>query len=258
MQMFNYMKSEWYRQRNNRGLQNTILICLGLIILMIAVLAYFRRWPEFAYANTYFAFSGIFTSMSGIFPFTLVFAGFMENNSRSRQSPLKNSVAFGIPRSHIYLGKFLVQLLVCTLVYLILPAVLACLSWLFLEHSNEGEWYYLAHSMIGGFPLCVFMLSISFCFIFNIGNSMSGMLPILFIVYILPYAFRFLGMKYPGFSSIAEWCPASMLGLFFDDAGIHFYWDTPIRMLRCYLSGFGGALLFLGVGIFWLKKREIR
>lgn len=38
--MLNYMKSEWYRQRNNRGLQNTILVCLGLIILMVAVLAF--------------------------------------------------------------------------------------------------------------------------------------------------------------------------------------------------------------------------
>lgn len=103
--MLNYMKSEWYRQRNNRGLQNTILVCLGLIILMVAVLAFFGRRPGFAYANTYFAFNGIFTSMSGIFPLTLVFAGFMENNSRNRQSPLKNSVAFGIPRSSIYLGK---------------------------------------------------------------------------------------------------------------------------------------------------------
>lgn len=153
--MLNYMKSEWYRQRNNRGLQNTILVCLGLIILMVAVLAFFGRRPGFAYANTYFAFNGIFTSMSGIFPLTLVFAGFMENNSRNRQSPLKNSVAFGIPRSSIYLGKFLVQLLICTLVYLILPAVLVCLSWLFLEHSNEGEWYYLAHALTGGYPLCV-------------------------------------------------------------------------------------------------------
>ena len=232
MQMLNYMKSEWYRQRNNRGLQNTILVCLGLIILMVAVLAFFGRRPGFAYANTYFAFNGIFTSMSGIFPLTLVFAGFMENNSRNRQSPLKNSVAFGIPRSSIYLGKFLVQLLICTLVYLILPAVLVCLSWLFLEHSNEGEWYYVAHALIGGYPLCVFMLSIGFCFIFNIGNSISGILPILFIVYILPYLFRFLGLKYPFFSEAAKWCPASMLGLSFDNAGIHFYWDTPIRMLR--------------------------
>ena len=256
--MLNYMKSEWYRQRNNRGLQNTILVCLGLIILMVAVLAFFGRRPGFAYANAYFAFNGIFTSMSGIFPLTLVFAGFMENNSRNRQSPLKNSVAFGIPRSSIYLGKFLVQLLICTLVYLILPAVLVCLSWLFLEHSNEGEWYYLAHALIGGYPLCVFMLSIGFCFIFNIGNSISGILPILFIVYILPYLFRFLGMKYPIFSEAAEWCPASMLGLTFDNTGIHFYWDTPIRMLRCYLSGLGGALIFLCAGIFWLKKREIR
>ena len=66
--MLNYMKSEWYRQRNNRGLQNTILVCLGLIILMVAVLAFFGRRPGFDYANTYFAFNGIFTSMSGIFP----------------------------------------------------------------------------------------------------------------------------------------------------------------------------------------------
>ena len=28
--MLNYMKSEWYRQCNNRGLQITFLICLGL------------------------------------------------------------------------------------------------------------------------------------------------------------------------------------------------------------------------------------
>ena len=60
--MLNYMKSEWYRQRNNRGLQNTILVCLGLIFLMVAVLAFFGRRPGFAYANTYFAFNGIFTT----------------------------------------------------------------------------------------------------------------------------------------------------------------------------------------------------
>ena len=30
------------------------------------------------------------------------------------------------------------------------------------------------------------------------------------------------------------------------------------QMLRCYLSGLGGALIFLCAGIFWLKKREIR
>ena len=256
--MLNYMKSEWYRQCNNRGLQITFLICLGLLVLMTAVLAFFGRQPGFASASPGFALRGIYTSMSGIFPLTMVFAAFMENNSRTRQSPLKNSVAFGIPRSTIYLGKFLVQLLVCTAIFLLLPAVLSLLSWLFLEHSNEGEWYYLAHSMIGGYPLCVFMLSVCFCFLFNIGNSMSGIIPIFVIVYILPKIFLLLGMKYPVFAEISQWCPVSMLDLYFDESGIHFYWDTPATLLRTYLAGLGGTLIFLFAGLYWLNRREIK
>lgn len=256
--MLNYIKSEWYRQMHNKPFKIMVLVCMGLIAALVGVLAYFGSEPGFRYANTRFAMSMIFTSMSGVFVLTMVPASFMENNAKNKELPIKNSVAFGISRETIYLGKFIVQLILCTLMYLLLPAFLTLLSYLFLEHSGVGETEYMIRALTGAFPLCLFMLSICFCFFFNMGTSMVPTLWILGIVYVIPKSLSFLSLKFAFFGRFTRWFPSEMLRLRYDESGLHFFWDTADGLLRCYTAGIIGTLVFLLVGMYWLKKREIK
>ncbi|VDG96967.1 ABC-2 family transporter protein [Lysinibacillus sphaericus] len=119
--MINYLKSEQYRLLRKKSLHVTSLVCLLLISVAGAVLAYFGKTdPTFPYATSSFYYSNVLGG-AGL----IILVAFIVNFSLTGKdmAVLKNTISFGITRNTVYWTK-----LILTLSYfLVLSIVGLCL-----------------------------------------------------------------------------------------------------------------------------------
>lgn len=254
--MLNYMRSEAYQIRRNRSFLVCLIVMAGLILGAIGIMKYLDTHTARSLA---LPLNALYTSMSFIHGFVIIVAGSLENNEYQRHHTVKNSVAFGIPRVTIYLGKFFSQLLACTFIYIAMPLLFMAIGCLLLKTPPKEEFVSLFRAFAGAYPLCVCELAICFCFFTNWGANWAGVLSTLFVSWGLPQIFYILGYKFSFFTVLYKWNPSAMVEFQLDAQGVRYaYWDTASGMAHCYLSGIVGTLLFVAIGLYWLNKREIR
>lgn len=250
------MRSESYQIRRNRSFFVCLIVMTAGILAIIGIMKYL---DSLAADTLSLPLNALYTSMSLIHGFVIIVAGSLENNEYQRHHTVKNSVAFGIPRAKIYLGKFFSQLLACTLVYIAVPLLFIGIGCLLLKTPPKEDFIYLFRALAGGYPLCVCEFSICFCFFTNLGANWAGVLSAAFVSWGLPQIFYILGYKFPVFTVLHKWSPANMVEFQLDSHGMRYaFWDTASGMSHCYLSGIVGTLLFIAIGLYWLNKREIR
>ena len=103
--MRNYIKSEWYRVTHTATFYVFTGILAGLTLLLNLALWFLDKVdPTFPYGTVAFSLSNLVCLLEilffvGVILVDLLFVGDKKNGS------LKNSVAFGISRTDIFLGK---------------------------------------------------------------------------------------------------------------------------------------------------------
>ena len=254
--MMNYIKSELYRSLKNRNLKIMMAIFLGLMTAMVLVLYYYRVTdPNFNYANTRFTMGMIYTSMTMMMLLTMVISALIDD-SEYKNHTIKHSVAFGIDRKIIFLGKFLVQVLVCIVVYVVILAYLIGISYLFLKHSNVDEIATLVRISLGCLTCLIAGLTISYVFIMIHENQMIGATWGIVIIVGLPIICNLLGRKVEIVGKIGDLLPYNLVA----DAG---------KVVSSNGTDFGAAvstsiigavwtLAFLLIGIMTFQKKEIK
>lgn len=209
--MINYMKSELYRSVKNRNLKIMTVVFLGLLTAMVMVLYYFRMTDTtFRYSNTKFALSNIYTSMTLILILTMVISAIIDD-SEYKNHTMKHSVAFGISRNTIYLGRFLVQAIVCVVVYVIITVFLTGISFLFLTHSNADEIGILIRISLGCLSCLLAGLTISYFFIMNSENQMVGATWGTVVIMGVPVICNLVGKKVAIVEKIASIMPYNLI-----------------------------------------------
>lgn len=106
--MINYLKSEQYRLLRKKSLHLTSLVCLLLISVAGAVLAYFGKTdPTFPYATSSFYYSNVLGG-AGL----IILIAFIVNFSLTGKdmAVLKNTISFGITRNTVYWAKLILTL----------------------------------------------------------------------------------------------------------------------------------------------------
>ena len=254
--MINYIKSELYRSLKNRSLKIMMAIYLGLMTAMVLVLYYYRVTDlTFRYANTRFTMGMFYTSMSVIMILTMVISSIVDD-SEYKNHTIKHSVAFGIDRKTIFLGKFLVQILVCIIVYVVVIGYLIGISYIFLEHSNAGEVEVLLRISLVSFTCLIAGLTISYVFIMIYENQMMGATWGLVIIMGLPIICNLLGKKINFVQKIGNILPYNLISStskIVESSGKDFQ-----ASISATIIGAAWTVAFLLIGIAIFPKKEIK
>lgn len=254
--MMNYIKSELYRTLKNRSLKIMMAIYIGLLTAMVLVLYYYRVTDAtFRYANTQFTMGMMYTSMTIVLILTMVISSIVDD-SEYKNHTMKHSVAFGIDRKTIFFGKFLVQVLVCIVVYLVILAYLTGISYLFLVHSSAGEVAILVRISLGSLTCLLAGLTISYVFIIINENQMLGATWGLVVIMGVPIICNLLGKKVEFVDKLSTLLPYNLIAStskIVESSGKDFGASVSATVI-----GAVWTVAFLLIGIVLFQKKEIK
>lgn len=261
--MTNYIKSECYRIFHTKPIYLTALTLSGLTFLFNLVLWLFHRFdPEFRYATTSFSYSNLVSQ-----PMFYCIAAFaiaaILYEGETRNGTQKNSIAYGISRTSLFLGKCLISLFASFLALIPVMAVYAGSTALLLPQQGPVTLQDLLMEIpavslvaVSAAVLGIFLLEL-------FEQSIFGILVWYLILFGIPKVLFLLSIKLEFLQPAALWLPAN----FFEDLahpGMQVttttcitVWDTGAGMAKCLTAGAIGTLLFGLWAIATLRKKDI-
>jgi ABC-2 type transport system permease protein len=256
--MFNYLKSEFYRIVRLKSVYFTFAFCAAITLLFNGALFYFRNEEGFRYATTKYSFSAIYTSMPIlIYIVYMVCSVVIDDEFKSRT--LKNSVAAGAKRNTIYFGRFIMELVIGVIFYVLINGFHIVLGLALLENSGSEYLHIFIRSLIACLPIYMACTAICHCLYYILDNAINVIFVFVVIVTLIPKAIGLAGMKISFLSKINDWLLTSMLEPKWDEAyNLTLSWDTTNGFIRCYIAGIIGIIVFSMVGSILFNKKELK
>ena len=253
--MMNYIRSELYRTIKNRNFKIMCVVFTILIVGFVLVLDYMTGIDEnFPYGNTRFSLSNVYMGMIFIFTLVVIFSAMMDNGEVNTNT-IKHSIAFGISRNTIYIGRFIVQAIVGILVYISMSILLIFLSFLLLKHSNANEINIYIRVTMGASSCLLAVLAVSHFFIMNVKNQAIALIFPVIIMVVAPGVINMIGRKLTLIKSIAYYLPYNLVEsgskLVQGGNGIGVY-GLPL------VVGIVWIIIFILGGIYIFNKKEIK
>lgn len=249
--MLNYIKSELYRSKRNGVLLSVFIGCLMILGAVVLVLHHYVNDPDFGYSNTRYTLSNIYMQLSMVYVFTIVFAMAYFGNE-DRDHTLKHTVAFGIKRSTIYIGRLITTELICIVGYIILCSCFTGLSFLLLNHSNAGEIGNLIKVSLYCLPCLMFGIAITHTLILLFDNMGVSIGLAAGFIYILPLILNTLGRKIVIIHKMSYFLPYNLVS-----------YDGPAAQMNgnewhATVIGLGWLCITIVAGILLYQKKEIK
>ena len=257
--MLNYMRAEFYKVFRRKYTWITLTIVLVLEALLVAGWAFTN-----AHGNDVDFYSGgtMLAAMLGMgFAATLltsdmVFAGQYKN------STLKNEVSFGLSRSRIYLGKFIVQTILSILFMVAMVAFYLGLCYVTLYHDPERDklaMQIVGYSLAVAFPLWVGVQAVSCAMLFLIKSELGAAFAAAGVFMLLPnvleLAALFAGLDKPAgqaLKTVYDHMPTVMADTAASVVGDWAYCG------KAWLVGAVWLVLFTAVGLIGFRRKEIK
>lgn len=254
--MVNYIRSEIYRSKYNRSIKITIVAFFALIFLFIgSVVTLMIKDANFPYDNTRYILSSIYMEMP-VFMIVIMLLSSIIDDSECKNHTIKHSVAFGIHRDTIYLGRFFVQAVVCTVIYVVMAGLVTLLAYSFLEHSNVGELNALLRVSLGGYLCLIATLAVSYYFVMTTENQGVAMGLSVVVLIALPTACNLAGMRFTFLRKIYWIFPYNQLA---SDGPLVFPQGNSVdEIITALFVGLIWTVLFLGLGILRFRKKEVK
>lgn len=249
------MKSEFYRSIRNRNLKIIMGACAFLMIALVFVLKYFSKDPTFPYSNTKFALDNISYQMTMLLVATIVFSAFMHDNE-DKHHTIKHSVAFGIKRSTIFIGRFLVQVTIAIVVYLTLVGIYTILSFGLLTHQNADELASLIRVSIGSFTCLLSALAITHFLLMIAENQNTAYLGALTILIFIPLICNLLGQKVEFIRKLSDYFPMNVIST--RGPLVYVEGNEVLAVIKSLLIGLIWMVTFLVVGVMKFQKKEVK
>lgn len=259
--MINYIKSEVYRNIRSKGNYIFLFGCIAFVIFINGVLAGFvNNDPNFPYANTYFSFSSLYMSM-GIpialcLPMVAVIFG-----QEYKSHTLKNSISYGIARSKIYFGKFVVLLIIALINLILISSVYIGSALLLLDNSGSIYLNELIRALIACMPLFLVSATVAHCFYFIFESETTVVMWWVSIMVIIPKVMELLGARVEILRNIAKFMPWNIVKNITEGSGAHkfiFFWSSQQGLINCFIVGIVGTLAFYLLGMKLFEKVEIK
>lgn len=259
--MINYIKSELYRNFNNKGNYIFLFGSMGFVIFLNVALGLFANsQTNFPYGTTKYSLSS-FYNFIGLLMLISAYVVSIVFGEEHKNSTLKNSIAFGISRSEIYFGKFLVELVICTINLILISSVYVIAAYVMLEDSGVIYLKDFIHAIVACYPLLLVGMAAIHCFYF-IYDSESMAVSVWSIIMVFgPLLILMAGRRINVLGKISGWLPWNMFGnARFDEESsrIIMLWNNPEGFRRCFIVGIIGVTIFYILGLVIFKKKEIK
>ena len=260
--MLNYIKSELYRAPHSKELRGAFIGLLAIILFLNLTLFLMKDVEHFRYGSSSFSYS-MLVSVPMMYCYVAADVAAMLYESDRRNGTMGNSIAYGISRMQLLVGKCVVCF-VASLVMLAvaLPLYIGCAELLLHATGPTTIQDMLlevpAMSLIATGSLILAVVLLDF-----FENSFFSVLAWLTVMLFLPKILLFAGIVLPFggdvLMDVAMWMPANFIpaGTNVNMSECTTIWDTGAGMARCLISGTAGILVFSAAGVLLLRKKDI-
>lgn len=258
--MMNYIKSEIYRVSHSKDIYCFIAILSGLSFLANAVLGWFGKMDaDFRYNTTSYSYSNL-VAFPMVFCLLGAITGVLLYEGNRKNGTLKNTVAFGIPRTKIFAGECIVSVISAVISLIIVLAVYVSSAVLFLKPEGPVSLTDLFTEIPAVFLTAVASLICGLVLIEVFSKEITAGIIWAAIWVIIPNLFFYLGLKIDIFFRIAIWMPYNFFSsrmMTVNMSQCITAWGTAAEMIKCIAAGAVGVLVFSLAGVVLLRKREL-
>ena len=258
--MRNYIKSEWYRVTHTSTIYVFTGVLSGLTLLMNLVLwASDKTEATFPYGTTAFSLSFLACSMMIICVIGAILACLLFAEDKKNGS-LKNSIAFGISRTEIFLGKCVISTVVSLISLAVILTVYMGSAVLLLEPGVEPNAVWITlQGVVCVIPMAVASEILVLALSIRYQKEVLVGIDWYAVMIAVPQICYILGLKFAPWAKIAAWMPFNYLKreVMVNMSGWNCLWQTPEGIAKCLISGFIGLIVFLAFGLLVSKKQEV-
>lgn len=257
--MLNYIKSEGYRITHSKGMYAAAGIASGVLVLMNLVLYVSNKnLTDFPYGLISFSLNNLIANLQTLFLSGFVVASLLFADER-KNGTLKNVVAYGIPRVHIFIGKCIVSIvtaLCCMAVILVFYVGSACLLLGGPAAESLGK---MAGGVGAALPSAFAAVILGVALLTLFEKDIVAMIAWFAVMYVIPTVCFYAGFRIDALSKIAAWMPWNIFSheVTVNMSGYVCLWDTPFGLAKCMIVGIAGIFIFGAAGIFVSRKKEI-
>lgn len=257
--MMNFMKSEWYRIAHTSEIYWWTGIMAGLLLCMNIVLSISdKRIPDFPYGTVRFSMSSLSAGMTILMVVGAILASVLFSGDK-KYGTMKNTVASGIPREKIFLGKCLVTVGTAFISMVIILMVYIGSACLLLKGPGT---FAVTETLkgVGATLLCAVASAIlEIVLIQCFEKDVMAVIGWFAVMFLIPKFCFFVGLKIDLFNRIASWMPWNFLDMevLVNMSEWRCLWDTPEGLGKCLIAGAVGIVVFLTAGLVLTRKQEI-
>ena len=238
--MLNYLRGEFYKVFRRSYTWITLGVVLALEALLVA------GWT-FTNANgnhvDFYTGAAMLIQLLPIGFYATLFTADMVFAGQYKFGTMKNEVSFGIPRSRIYLGKFLAQTVLSLLACVVMLGFYLALCWIFLIHDPETDAAILPilrYCLTAALPLWLGCQALSCLCFFLFKNDYAATFVAVAVIIVIPSALEIFALLFEG--------PVGNALM-----ALHNLWPTTLLEAAPRTVGEISLLLdALGVGAAWL------
>jgi ABC-type transport system involved in multi-copper enzyme maturation permease subunit len=232
--MANYLKSELYRLVHKKALYAFFAACV-LIPLLVTLLTAASGGEQ--YANTAFVFMAASKMWSLLF-YVLPLMVSMLVADEFADGTLKNTVAYGISRSTVFYGKWIMELLFMAVAWVFTYTSLTASVFLLLPNNGLSSFHTFTSSIAGVLPLALAALTVSHCFCFLSEKPMPHLVGYAVVIVLVPEFYYMFASPGSSLGQLVEKLP-----LFPYAAANDLAWLQNNGMLLCWTVGAAYVLL---------------
>lgn len=257
--MLNYIKGEGYRITHSKGIYAAAGIASGLLVLMNVVLYLSNKnLTNFPYGLVSFSLNNLIANLQILFLSGYVVVSILFSDER-KNGTLKNVVAYGIPRVHIFIGKCIVSIaaaLCCMAVILVFYMGSACLLLGGPAAESVGK---MAGGVGAALPSAFAAVILGVALLTLFEKDIVAIIAWYAVMYVIPTVFYYAGFRIDVLSKIAAWMPWNIFSyeVMANMSGYVCLWDTPLGLAKCMTAGIAGMFIFGAAGVFVSRKKEI-
>lgn len=259
--MLNYMKSELYRVWRIKTVLTMGGAFAAVVFAMNLVLFLMKDMEHFRYGITSFSFSMIVSQpMLYCYVAADVVACLYEGDRRNGTE--RNSIACGMSRMEIFVGKCLVSLLTALAILVIVLPVYIGSAVALLNPAGPTTVADMLMELPAAAPAGIASIILAVLLLEVFEKPLVSILTWIGIMVALPKVFllsaMLLGSRGGFLMDIAMWMPQNFfMGMEVTMSRCAPIWDTAEGMWKCAAAGMAGIVLFSGAAVWLLGKKEI-
>lgn len=260
--MLNYIKSELYRAIRSREIHGVAIGILGMILFHNLILHFMSNLEHFRYGITSFSYS-ILVASPMLYCYVASAVAAMLYEADRRNGTLGNSIAGGISRLEILVGKCIVTLVTClVLLAITLPVYIGSAALLLAPYGPVTPAdLFMEIPAVSLIAISALILALVLLEAFD--KTIYALFIWITVMVLLPKVLMLGGvllhLNTTFLQDIAMWMPANFFaaGMQVNMSVCNTIWDTAEGMGRCLISGMAGILIFGAAGVLLLRKKEL-